>query len=128
MATLAKKSCPGNWEDMENMDEVIRPLQEASNKIDARGARTNKLISLVGALIRFPYADSYATYRVIKDTPLTLQHVPYCDAWEIPVAHIRGLRRADVVAMLYGEQEMSRVLSKTKVGRCVAVKPPEESK
>lgn len=125
MATLAKKQCPGDWENMDIMDELILPLQEASNKIDARAARSSKLISLVDALIQFPYADSFAMYRVIKDTPLTLQHVPYCDAWQISAAHIRGLRRADVVTMLFADQELTRVLSKTKVGRCVAVKPPE---
>lgn len=111
MATLAKKQCPGDWTNMDNMDELMRPLQEASNKIDARGARTNKLISLVGALIQFPFADSYAMYRVTKDKPLTLQHVPYYDAWQISAAHIRGLRRGDVVKMLFGDQELARVLS-----------------
>jgi len=111
MATLAKKQCAGNWEEMDKVDGMMRTLQKASNEIDARGARTNKLISLVGAVIQFPYADSYAVYRVTKDTPLTLQHVPYYDAWQISAAHIRGLRRADVVKMLFGDQELARVLS-----------------
>jgi len=52
---------------------------------------------VVGILLAFPVADGYAHYRVSKASPLTLQHVPYGDAWRIPAAHIRGLRKVDAI-------------------------------
>ncbi|MFQ5412625.1 MAG: hypothetical protein ACE5EC_10010 [Phycisphaerae bacterium] len=53
---------------------------------------------MVGVLMSFPIADGAAVYRVSKESPLTLEHVPYADAWQIPHAHIRGIRKADVLA------------------------------
>lgn len=50
----------------------------------------------VGAVLRFPYADGYAMYLVQKTRPLTLQHIPFGDAWHIPEAHLRGLNLDDV--------------------------------
>ena len=49
-------------------------------------------------VIRFPVADNYAIYRVSSWEPLTLQHVPTGDAYQIPRAHLRGLREEDVRA------------------------------
>lgn len=51
---------------------------------------------VVGALVMFPYADSYAIYRVVSAKPLRLYHIPYSDAWHVSAATIRGLRLADV--------------------------------
>lgn len=50
----------------------------------------------VGFMLSFPVADGHAHYLVTKAKPLTLQHVPYCDAYAIPQAHIRGLTMNDV--------------------------------
>jgi len=55
---------------------------------------------IVGGLIRFPRGDGYAYYLVTKDKPLTVQSVPYSDAWQADHMTIRGLRRADVEQML----------------------------
>lgn len=49
-----------------------------------------------GVILSFPYADGYAMYLVQKTSPLTLQHIPFGDAWQIPAAHLRGLTLADV--------------------------------
>jgi hypothetical protein len=51
-------------------------------------------------LIGIPAADGFAWYRVVSESPLTLQHVPYGDAWHAPAAHIRGLRKTDVQDMI----------------------------
>lgn len=50
----------------------------------------------VGAILQFPRADGYAMYLVQKLRPLTLQHIPFGDAWQIPDAHLRGLNLDDV--------------------------------
>lgn len=55
---------------------------------------------VVGALMKWPVADSYAWYLVTSDKPLTLQYVPYCDGWTVPDALIRGVRKADVLDQL----------------------------
>lgn len=49
-----------------------------------------------GAIVSFPYADGSAMYLVQKVRPLTLQHIPYGDAWQIPAAHMRGLTLEDI--------------------------------
>jgi hypothetical protein len=56
--------------------------------------------SPVGFLLRFPVADGCAFYRVESVKPLTVQHVPYADAWRIPAAHIRGIRIGDVLRQI----------------------------
>jgi hypothetical protein len=61
---------------------------------------------IVGGLISFPRGDGRAIYRVTKANPLTLQHVPFMDAWEMDAATIRGLRRIDVERMLHGTRAM----------------------
>jgi hypothetical protein len=33
---------------------------------------------------------------VVKANPFTLQHIPFMDGYQIPAAHMRGLRLADV--------------------------------
>lgn len=51
-------------------------------------------------VITFPVADGQAVYIVRSLKPLKLQHVNYCDNWEVDYALIRGLRRADVEARM----------------------------
>jgi hypothetical protein len=40
--------------------------------------------------------DGFAYYLVTKHSPLTIAHVPICDAWTIEPALIRGLNHDDV--------------------------------
>jgi hypothetical protein len=54
--------------------------------------------AMLGGLIRFEVADNYAYYLVTSEKPLKLQLVPY--GYEVPDAHIRGLRRADVLGLV----------------------------
>jgi hypothetical protein len=51
---------------------------------------------LEGALVKFPVADGYAWYDVVKVKPLTLRHINFCDGYHAPLPLIRGLRVADV--------------------------------
>lgn len=98
MAQLANKSCPGDWsfegdDWCERHERQFDELQRAAAKVDPT-------VSLIGALVSFPWADGSAIYRVSKDKPLILQHVPVFDAWQVPYSQIRGLRRADIVGMV----------------------------
>ncbi len=52
---------------------------------------------LIGYVARFNVADGYAFYKVTSLRPLKLAHVPTGDAYMIPDAHLRGLRKADIV-------------------------------
>jgi hypothetical protein len=54
--------------------------------------------AIIGGLIRFEVADNYAYYLVTREKPLKLQLIPY--GYEVADAHIRGLRRADVLGLV----------------------------
>ena len=112
MAQLAKKPCEGDWSfeggdfkvTMARHNSQLRALEEASAKVDPT-------VSLVGALVSFPAADGSAIYRVSKDKPLMLQHVPAHDGYHIPYTQIRGLRRADIVSMIRSDARMRTIFS-----------------
>lgn len=79
-----------SWrEDEEAYLAELRVLARARNK----GA-------LVGEIVSFPMADSGAVYMVWSESPFALIHLAIGDAWQIPDAHMRGLRKADVKAMV----------------------------
>lgn len=108
MAKLSPKPAAGNWqldhknwrEDIKRIDQMFDVLQAESDKL--------KPSEIVSGLIRWGRGDGYALYRVCKDKPLTLEHVPFGDAWTVEAALIRGLNRQDVLEML----GMRRLFSK----------------
>lgn len=67
----------------------LEPLYEAS--------RAATPTSTTDFILHFGVADGYARYRVVKHHPLTLQHIYVGDGWQIPAAHVRGIRLQDVV-------------------------------
>ena len=88
MAQLLKKSYP------------LPPLVHDWSKPYTESEHHKAFAAIQEPIIRFRYADSYAFYRVASMNPLKLQHIPYMDAWQVPYAMIRGLRKADVEAMV----------------------------
>lgn len=74
-------------------EDALTKLCEASDKIDFN----NPKVSLKGAILAIPFADGRAHYVVTSDKPLTLAHIPFCDAWHLPAAHIRGINRSDIL-------------------------------
>jgi hypothetical protein len=66
------------WEEskkkMDKQDNLMNELKEL--------AKTNK--TLLGRVIRFPHADSYAVYVITKVNKKTVRinWVDYCDAWQ----------------------------------------------
>lgn len=87
MAILDTTSCPGNWD-------------QTSESTDEWLARTDAMLRNLEPVLSFPVADGYALYFVKSRNPLVLQHIPYLDAYQIPLAHIRGLTEADVDAQV----------------------------
>ncbi len=67
--------------------------------------------SILGCRYKYPTADSYAYYRVTSERPLRVQHVAIMDAWALPDAHIRGLRREDIEESVRRELALSGLLS-----------------
>ena len=81
---------------------------------------------VVGAMLRFPVADGYAHYVVTKERPLTVQHVPYLDGYQISNAHIRGLKKQDVLLQIQRDKALKRIfdtrseyLSNLKIGQII---------
>lgn len=118
MAQLDKNPCPGDWtisisDDgwIARQDALYAELQAASDAIDLEFAAHDGG-TLVGALVAFPWADGHAIYRVSKDKPLLLQHVPYGDAWQVPYSQIRGMRRADIIDQLDRARRMKILFAK----------------
>jgi len=52
--------------------------------------------TLVGVIYSDGVADGYANYVVIKDKPLTLQHIHIGDGYQLPYPYIRGLNEKDI--------------------------------
>lgn len=103
MARLSKKQHPGNWgfdgdsvEYFARTDKLFKEIQENSLKVARRVAGAHYSEDATGFVMQFPVADGRAYYLVTKETPLTLQHIPIGDAWQIPPAHLRGITIADV--------------------------------
>ena len=95
MAKLLKTQVKGHWDtqiyrggqgcDCEDFSDCWEKEQAELDEI----GRDN--------IMSFPVADGSAMYKVVKEKPLTLAHIPYGDAYQIPYAHIRGLTYADLV-------------------------------
>jgi hypothetical protein len=85
MARLHNKPFPGKWDKKPG-----ESYQEYSN-------RTSALEAAIpwDRVMSFPVADGKACYFVKSEKPLVLQHIPLGDAYQIPDAHLRGLRPAD---------------------------------
>lgn len=99
MATLAKTSYPGDWDFHTGEDWKVH--RDRTEKLFA-DIPIDKKISL-------PWADGAAFYYIKSEKPLVLQHIPYGDAWHVPYTQIRGLRLADVKAMIKREKSLRKM-------------------
>jgi hypothetical protein len=107
MARLLPKPVPGfevdwqakDWKQQLDRQEAAMAALEA--KADAK--------SCVGHVIAFGVADGGAHYLIVKEKPLTLQHIPYCDAYRADPILLRGLRLADVQRMVGRERALGAI-------------------
>lgn len=110
MAKLDKKIAFNNakregesWDDFSKREgALMEALSEKSAKVDPDG-------DLTGALIRFQVADGYAVYVVSKHEPLTLQHVPYMDAYQADAATVRGVNKNTVRSQIMRERAFTNM-------------------
>ncbi len=101
MAHLHKDPYPGFKRGQnEGLDAYFERTQKKLLELSRRSAEQCRKEETEGVLLRFPVADGYAFYLVVKRHPLTLQHVPFGDAYEISDAHIRGLTLHDVAVQI----------------------------
>jgi len=114
MAKLAPESDPvfemRPGENFQQWDarttKVLNDYQHVARKVQ----EGNPYVVL-HAIIKFQVADGYALYRVIDSNPLTIQHLPYMDGYSIPAAHIRGLRKGDILDQIEWDQRMRAMSS-----------------
>lgn len=64
-------------------------------------------------IVRFPWADGYALYAVVKENPLTLQHIKVGDGYQVPAFYIRGFSKAD----LAGHRARTKMIGKLFPGK-----------
>lgn len=96
MAKLSNDAIPGFEQKpdedffayMDRTDNLLKTMQEKEAALPEG--------TYEGVILAFPVADGAAMYLVQKTRPLTLQHIPVGDAWQIPAAHLRGLNMDDV--------------------------------
>lgn len=103
MAKLHPK--PYAWKDP-GFDSEANELNELVTKSNALPDR-----EIVGGILKFPRADGHAFYLVTAKAPLTLQHVPFMDAYTIPPAYIRGLEENDAVHLVEQEKRWAKAFS-----------------
>ena len=113
MAKLSSKPAPGRWwtgsaDPRPYMDQVHPETEEDLKKLEEESRKATPK-NPVGFLLSFPVADGRAIYRVAKTDPLTLEHVPYGDQWQIAKAHIRGIKLSDVLAMMQWDSAFEKL-------------------
>jgi len=72
------------WEDFTNMHDYFDAQDKALEEIPE------------DRLYSSPVADGQAMYFIVSDNPLVLRHIPFGDAYQLPYAHVRGLRLSDI--------------------------------
>jgi len=75
-------------------------------------AKMNGLNPLLGEVVRWQRADGYASYMVWQTKPLQLIHLRLGDAYSVEDALIRGLRLADIRAMVEREASIRALFAK----------------
>ena len=86
------------WEQKEN-EEILDYYKRQDKLLANLESKAVKGV-VVNSVLQFQIADGYALYLVVKEKPLTLDHIPYGDSYEIDDAHIRGLNLSDVKSMI----------------------------
>lgn len=117
-------SYPWKWRDnfekrMEqnkriSTEETLRLMKQEGEALDKLIELSNSLPpgQLVGRVISFPVADGKAFYMVVEEKPLSLAWIPFMDAYQIPEAHVRGLRKKDIEDMVKQDRAINELFAK----------------
>jgi hypothetical protein len=111
MATLLGTSIKIPFEPGKGIQEHDRLFEEIVGKAAAE-ARAKRPGEYVGEVIHFGVADGSASYMVVSEKPLNLQHIDYLDGYRVPFMMIRGLRLQDVQDMVEQNRRMRELFSK----------------
>jgi hypothetical protein len=74
-------------------------------------ARNASKHELVGEIVSFQVADGFARYMVWSVMPFALVHIDTMDGYQIPEAHARGLRLADIKRMLAYDKRVAALFA-----------------
>jgi len=66
---------------------------------------------IIGEVVRWPRADGYAEYIIVKTKPLQLAHIPLGDGYMVEPALIRGTTLAEVKRMVEDERRWSKLFA-----------------
>lgn len=100
-----KKSNESYDEFFKRTDKMFEAMIEESNKVDLSK-------TLVGVILSFPFADGWAHYRVTKDKPIVLEHIPISDAYTLPDWQMRGLNKAEITRRIKNDRSITKLFSK----------------
>lgn len=81
--------------------EMSKPQQQRKDyktfeKLCAASDKVDLSKRVIGCVVGFPYADGHAFYKVLNDNPLTLEHIPYGDAWRLAAYSEAGILEDDI--------------------------------
>jgi hypothetical protein len=112
MAQL-RAGIPKGFEQIEGEGwEAQHARHEAAFNALAAAAEALPEGTLKGQMLRFPVADGYAHYLIVKDSPLVLQLIPMGDSYTADPALIRGLRRIDALEQIKHYASFKRLFAK----------------
>lgn len=96
--------------------DLVSQFEFEQEQLEQLSARSRVLPSckIIGGVVRFAVADSYAIYLITREKPLTLCQLPIGSGWHIPDAHMRGLNKEDIVSLLAKERAIHKFLSRRK--------------
>lgn len=114
MAKLAPGCYPTGVEEKQDDESWDAYIERQDALYDKLTEKSNSLPEgeVVGAFIRFQIADGYANYVVTKVKPLTLQYVRLGDGYQVAAAHIRGLRKSDILEMVRREKNLTSIFGR----------------
>jgi hypothetical protein len=105
MARLLKNPAKGHWDLMPYRGG---PGCDCANYTICGDKEYADVQDFGDTVMNFPAGDGQAMYHVVKENPLTLEWIPYGDAWQIPTAHLRGLKYSDWV----NQQERTKAIAR----------------
>ena len=99
-----------DWQkEMEDEDAAFSALRKKSESL--------KGDAVVGAIMSWPRGDGCAYYIVTNEKPLTLQWIPYGDAWTVEAALIRGTTKEDILAVRRQDKKLRELFQGRKFKR-----------
>jgi len=82
----------------DSREEQNRRWKEYTDRLDVLQEISDNLPAgeIKGGILAFGVADGSALYLVVKERPLTLQHIDFLDGYRVHYALIKGLNRANI--------------------------------